>query len=60
MNASKIKTAQAWGYLCRDGIGKYTDLAKIATPNKPLCANPPVRVRIIREIDWKKIERRLK
>lgn len=55
-----MTTAKAWGYLCRDGKGKYTLLAKYANFRKPYCANPPVRIRIIKESDWKKMMVKIK
>jgi len=53
---SASKTVKAWGYLCRDSEGKYSTLAIYANSRKPYCANPAVRVRIIKETEWKKIK----
>ena len=49
-----MKSVKAWGYLCRDKKGDYTVMAPHASIRKPFCANPPVRVRVVRETDWKK------
>jgi hypothetical protein len=51
----KPNTAKAWGYLCRDKHGKYTLLAGFASQHKCWCANPPVRVRVIREGDYREL-----
>jgi hypothetical protein len=52
----KINTARAWGYLCEDSHGKYTQLAEYASHRK-CWANPSVRVRIMREKDYRALVR---
>jgi len=59
-----MKTARAWGhnvYRC----GKITGLRKRASSTKPepfdqLQAGDPVRVRIVRETDWRRVVKALK
>jgi hypothetical protein len=53
----KPNTAKAWGYLCRDKHGKYTLLAEYAGHAKAWCANPPVRVRVMRESDYRELRK---
>lgn len=55
MTRTKINTAKAWGYLCRDVHGYYNRLAGYAGNRKPMCANPAVRARVIRETDYRKL-----
>jgi hypothetical protein len=51
-----MQTVKAWSYFCRDENGKYTILAQYANFRKPYGANPVVRVRIVKESDWKKMK----
>jgi hypothetical protein len=53
----KIDTVKAWGYLCRDRNGRFALLAQFATSHKCWCANPPVRVRVIRESDYRELRK---
>ena len=52
---TKPNTAKAWGYLCCDRNGAFTVLAEYASHRKGWWANPPVRVRVIRERDYRKL-----
>jgi len=52
---TKPNTAKAWGYLCRDKNGAFTVLAGYASHRKGWWDNPPVRVRVIRERDYRKL-----